>query len=94
MHLSHFPLSLRMIWFQDGLTPAEAMCLHQEKLAATTETTEYLASGATNPSARTVYHWYSTWRAEHYGEPVDPVKKLGEKAATYLQHGMSLTNSI
>lgn len=94
MHLSQIPLSLRMIWFQDGLTPAEAMCLHQEKLAATTATMEHLASGAENPSARTVYHWYSTWRVEHYGEPVDPIKKLGEKAAMYLQHGMSLTTSI
>ncbi|KAM7281213.1 uncharacterized protein ISCGN_005764, partial [Ixodes scapularis] len=77
-------------YFKDGLTPAEAMCLHQEKLAATTATMEHLASGAENPSARTVYHWYSTWRVEHYGDPVDPIKKLGEKAAMYPQHGVDV----
>ncbi|KAM7307918.1 uncharacterized protein ISCGN_011554 [Ixodes scapularis] len=80
-------------YFKNGLTPAEAMCRHQEKLAATNASMEHLASGAQNPCARTVYHWYSSWRVEPYGEPVDPIKKLGEKAATHLQHGMSLATA-
>lgn len=66
------------------------MALHQEKLATTHETLEPLASGALNPNIGTVYHWHRTWRQQHYGEPVDPIVKLSEKAPMYFQHGKLL----
>ncbi|CAN7998264.1 unnamed protein product, partial [Ixodes hexagonus] len=74
----------------DGLTAAEAMTLHQEKLAAASDTLECLASGAENPSASTVYPWYRTWRQQHYGQLVDPLVKLGEKASMYLEQGVDV----
>ncbi|CAN7944870.1 unnamed protein product, partial [Ixodes hexagonus] len=79
-----------VLCLQDGLTAAEAMTLHQEKLAAASDTLECLASGAENPSASTVYPWYRTWRQQHYGQLVDPLVKLGEKASMYLEQGVDV----
>ncbi|XP_037503722.1 uncharacterized protein LOC125756129 [Rhipicephalus sanguineus] len=74
-------------YFKDGLAPAEALHLHQQKLAVEDDGVEQLANGALNPSANTVYHWFRVWRKDHYGDAVDPLSKLEEKAPLYHQNG-------
>ncbi|XP_077499929.1 uncharacterized protein LOC144110491 [Amblyomma americanum] len=74
-------------YFHDGLTPAQAIAMHQQKLEAEDDAAEKLASGAVNPSAGTVYYWFRLWRDHHYGSAVDPVSKLSEKAPCYLDKG-------
>lgn len=72
-------------YFKDGLAPAEA--LHQQKLAVEDDGVEQLANGALNPSANTVYHLFRVWHKDHYGDAVEPLSKLEEKAPLYLQNG-------
>lgn len=75
-------------YFDDGLSPAEAIALHQQKLEDDGLTK--LASGAVNPTANTVYYWFWVWRDEHFGSTVDPLTKLTEKAPAYLQKGVDV----
>ncbi|KAG0444722.1 hypothetical protein HPB47_013458 [Ixodes persulcatus] len=78
-------------YFKDGLTPAEAIALHAQKLAAQDHTAELLASGAVNPCGNTVYHWFRVWRKNAFGgDAVDPLMKLAEKESTYLKQGVDV----
>ncbi|KAM7301395.1 uncharacterized protein ISCGN_016914 [Ixodes scapularis] len=78
-------------YFKDGLTPAEAIALHAQKLAAQEHTAELLASGAVNPCGNTVYHWFRVWRKNAFGgDAVDPLMKLAEKEPTYLKQGVDV----
>ncbi|KAH6933181.1 hypothetical protein HPB50_012789 [Hyalomma asiaticum] len=74
-------------YFKDGLAPAEA--LHQQKLAVEDDGVEQLANGALNPSANTVYHLFRVWHKDHYGDAVEPLSKLEEKAPLYLQNAFA-----
>ncbi|KAH6920601.1 hypothetical protein HPB50_028411 [Hyalomma asiaticum] len=73
-------------YFSDGLTPAEAIRLHESTLAVEEDAASLvqLASGAINPTKRTVYHLYEKWQHDHYGSEsqADPFEHL---AAT-LRH--------
>ncbi|KAH7979749.1 hypothetical protein HPB49_010808 [Dermacentor silvarum] len=73
-------------YFKDGLAPAESLQLHQQKLAVEDDGVQQLANGALIPSANTVYHWFRMWRKDHYGDEVDPLSKLEEKAPLYHQN--------
>ncbi|KAL1417687.1 hypothetical protein MTO96_026591 [Rhipicephalus appendiculatus] len=61
-------------YFSDGLTPAEAVRLHESTLAVDEDAASLvqLASGAVNPTKRTVYHLYEKWRQDNYGPVGDP----------------------
>ncbi|XP_040077985.2 uncharacterized protein LOC115331187 [Ixodes scapularis] len=80
-------------YFKDGLSRAEAMTLHRQKLVAGENDAIQLPSGALIPSGGTVYHWFRIWRKEHYGHTVDPLSKLAGKAPSYLQHGVDVTTT-
>ncbi|XP_075524796.1 uncharacterized protein LOC142557087 [Dermacentor variabilis] len=78
-------------YFSEGLSPLEAMRLHEGLLAA--ECPEYLVhltSGASNPKARTVYYLYKKWQQEHHGAVIEPFTKLREKVSKYLEQGVDV----
>ncbi|KAL1445964.1 hypothetical protein MTO96_044733 [Rhipicephalus appendiculatus] len=75
-------------YFKDGLAPAEALQLHQHKLAAEDDGVEQLANGSLNPSANTVYYWFRMCRKDHYGDAVGPISKLEEKVPLCHQNGV------
>ncbi|CAN7984532.1 unnamed protein product, partial [Ixodes hexagonus] len=79
-------------YFRDGLTPAKAIVLHRERLSSEDDASARLASGAINPSGRTVQHWYEVWRKRLSGE-LDPTAKLDEAAPSYLQRGVDIKTS-
>lgn len=76
-------------YFSDGLTPAEAIRLHESTLAVEEDAASLvqLASGAINPTKRTVYHLYEKWQHDHYGSVGDPFTKLNEKIPGYAALG-------
>ncbi|KAH9384081.1 hypothetical protein HPB48_026064 [Haemaphysalis longicornis] len=55
-------------YFQDDTTPAAALAPHKTKLARQEHGEGLLASGAVNPSASTVYHWFCGWWRGQYGD--------------------------
>lgn len=74
-------------YFQDGMTAAEAMRLHESKLIMEENGLLHLANAALNPLKRTVYYWYDVWRKNHFGHDVDPIAKVHEKMAFYTAQG-------
>lgn len=74
-------------YFCDGITPAEAVRLHESKVTMQEDGWVLLANASVNPPPRRVYHWYDEWRKAHYGMAVDPLKKLQEKIPDYAKHG-------
>ncbi|XP_065306334.1 uncharacterized protein [Dermacentor albipictus] len=80
-------------YFKDGLAPAESLQLHQQKLAVEDDGVQQLANGALNPSANTVYHWFRMWRKDNYGDELDPLSKLEEKAPLYHQNGVNVSTT-
>lgn len=76
-------------YFADGLTPAEAIRLHESTLAVDEDAASLvqLASGAVNPTKRTVYYLYDKWRQDHYGTVGDPFTKLQEQIPGYAAQG-------
>ncbi|KAH7986914.1 hypothetical protein HPB49_026056 [Dermacentor silvarum] len=72
-------------YFSAGLTPAEAIRLHESTLSVEGDAASLvrLASGALNPTKRAVYYLYEKWRQEHYGTVCDPFTKLQKKIPGY-----------
>ncbi|KAM7283127.1 hypothetical protein ISCGN_000275 [Ixodes scapularis] len=73
--------------FNDGLTVAEAMTLHARKLTLQDDGPQQLANVAVNPKANSVYYWNKFWHQQQFGERMDPISNLEEKAALYLKSG-------
>ena len=53
-------------YFAAGMGITEARQYHQHKLELT-DNEAMLADATVNPKYRTVLHWHTTWRAQHYG---------------------------
>lgn len=75
-------------YFNSGMTPAAAVCLHESKLMCQDNGVELLANAALNPTARSVYYLHNKWRKLHFGSVIDPLQKLCEKVSHYSNLGM------
>lgn len=74
-------------YFDDRMTPGEAMRLHEEKLALEDNGVELIADAHFNPRANTVYWWHKEWRAKNFGPPQDPLSMLEQKSQEYETNG-------
>jgi len=56
-------------YFEEGMTPAEAMRFHRSCMEmAPNFREEDLADASKNPLPRSVYYWHTTWRKVHLGQ--------------------------
>lgn len=74
-------------YFEDGMTPAEAIRLHESKLIVQEGGYAMLANAAINPAHTTIYYWHRLWREDHFGKDVDPLEKIAEKMPLYEEQG-------
>ena len=74
--------------FNDGMTPGEAIRMHENELSIEDRSIEKLASGAWNPLKRAVYNLYSEWKALNF-EPAgqSPLEKIKQKVDMYVGKG-------
>ncbi|CAN8007065.1 unnamed protein product [Ixodes pacificus] len=72
-------------YFNDGMSPAKAIKLHESKLLAREEGLALLANGAVNPLPSAVYYWHKLWREGYCGRDVDPLEKPAEKVPVDAQ---------
>lgn len=74
-------------YFEDAMSPAEAIRLHESKLLVQEGGFTLLANAALNPLPAAVYYWHRLWRQENFGKHVDPLDKLTEKMPAYEEQG-------
>lgn len=74
-------------YFNDAMSPAEAIRLHESKLLVQEGGFTLLANAALNPLPAAVYYWHRLWRQENFGKLVDPLDKLTEKMPAYEEQG-------
>lgn len=72
-------------YFNDGMSPAKAIKLHESKLLAREEGLALLANAAVNPLPSAVYYWHKLWREGYCGRDVDPLEKPAEKVPVDVQ---------
>ncbi|XP_077548927.1 uncharacterized protein LOC144162321 [Haemaphysalis longicornis] len=77
-------------YFNDAMSPAEAIRLHESKLLVQEGGFTLLANAALNPLPAAVYYWHRLWRQENFGKQVDPLDKLAEKMPTYEEQGIDV----
>lgn len=84
--------ALFLSYFTEGMSPAEAISLHEGNLAVEDDTASValLANGAVNPIKRTVYHLHEAWQRENHGPILDPLTKLQEKLPVYADKGVDV----
>lgn len=74
-------------YFDEGLSPAEAMRAHENSLMVLDNSTEAMANGSLNPISRTVYYIHGMWKKAHFGDVTEPFQKLKEKIPQYAAKG-------
>ncbi|EEC14509.1 hypothetical protein IscW_ISCW011724 [Ixodes scapularis] len=72
-------------YFNDGMSPAKAIKLHESKLLARKEGLALLANAAVNPLPSAVYYWQKLWREGYCGRDVEPLEKPAEKVPVDVQ---------
>ena len=70
-------------YFNDGHPVHVARSIHYDKIREMDNGSELIADGHRNPSKHTVYWWYSEWRNEHFGDPIEPLETLEKKLDAY-----------
>ncbi|XP_065292052.1 uncharacterized protein [Dermacentor albipictus] len=74
-------------YFEEGMTPAEAIQHHEQLLSAKPDGPFLLANGSINPNRKSVYFWHQKWRNAKCGPAGNPVAKLPEKVDEYAAGG-------
>ncbi|XP_075731962.1 uncharacterized protein LOC119187259 [Rhipicephalus microplus] len=78
-----------LAYFDNGMSPAEAIRLHESKLLLQEDGYALVANSAVNPLPPAIYYWYRLWR-ENFGKDVDPLLKIAEKMPLYAKHGIDV----
>ncbi|XP_049522287.1 uncharacterized protein LOC119449196 [Dermacentor silvarum] len=78
-------------YFEEGMTPAEAIQHHEQLLSIKPDGPFLLANGSINPNRKSVYSWHQEWRKAKYGPAGNPVAKLLEKVDEYTAGGADVS---
>lgn len=76
-----------MAYFDNGVSPAEAIRLHENKLPVQEDGYALVANSAVKPLPPAIYHWHRLWRQENFGKNVKPLLKITERMPLYAKHG-------
>ncbi|KAF4530278.1 hypothetical protein B566_EDAN017416, partial [Ephemera danica] len=74
-------------YFDDGLSPSQAIRLHTSKIMLQDNGHVKLADASVNPCSKSVYTLYSNWSEKNYGVKSDPLQKVKEKMEFYSSRG-------
>nr|XP_037279999.1 uncharacterized protein LOC119172965 [Rhipicephalus microplus] len=79
-----------LAYFDNGMSPAEAIRLHESKLLVQEDGYALVANSAVNPLPPAIYYWHRLWREKNFGRDVDPLLKIAEKMPLYAKHGVDV----
>ncbi|KAH7965748.1 hypothetical protein HPB49_010359 [Dermacentor silvarum] len=77
-------------YFNNGMSPAEAIRLHESKLVVQENGYALVANSAVNPVPSAIYYWHKLWREENFGRDIDPLLKIAEKMPLYAKEGLDV----
>nr|XP_050030261.2 uncharacterized protein LOC126526388 [Dermacentor andersoni] len=77
-------------YFDNGMSPAEAIRLHESKLVVQENGYLLVANSAVNPVPSAIYYWHKLWREENFGRNIDPLLKITEKMPLYAKQGLDV----
>ncbi|KAL1436293.1 hypothetical protein MTO96_049806 [Rhipicephalus appendiculatus] len=79
-----------LAYFDNGMSPAEAIRLHESKLLVQEDGYALVANSAVNPLPPAIYYWHRLWREQNFGKNFDPLLKITEKMPLYVKHGLDV----
>ncbi|KAL1434627.1 hypothetical protein MTO96_011492 [Rhipicephalus appendiculatus] len=79
-----------LAYFDNDMSPAEAIRLHESKLLVQEDGYALVANSAVNPLPPAIYYWHRLWREQNFGKNVDPLLKITEKMPLYAKHALAI----